>query len=452
MAAENEVRSPEMEAAELKSELDRLRAENEQLKESLTETTGPGRWRWPVASVLLIVALLVFGLAVPAMWLNRTVMDTDRWVETVAPLAADPAIQNYVAQASSEAIIERLNVEKLASDLLPDELDILAAPIAAQVDTLVTKLAVQVVQSDQFETIWIEMNRRGHQAFIAAVTGYEGEKGLSVNQGVLALDSTPIVEGIQEGFESTALKSISQYVPWNSLQKEIVVYESPALAQATTAINTLNSAALVLPFVALALIAAAVWAAPDRRKAWLWVGMGIVFVTLLPLQVVFFAQSSFVSAAYSMGGIDSAAANAFYDIVFRFFVNAERTAVALGLVITLAAFLAGPARFAVKFRGAMDKGLSGFGSAWDFGAFGVFVAAHKPELRIVGVVIAIIWLITLNAVSPRAIIGLAVIVGLWILLVEFFGRGTPQSADALPEDAPPAEEIEASVETPTEQS
>ena len=47
--------------------------------------------------MLILFGAILFGLAVSAVWLNRTVMNEDRWVNTVAPLAQDVAIQDYVA-------------------------------------------------------------------------------------------------------------------------------------------------------------------------------------------------------------------------------------------------------------------------------------------------------------------------------------------------------------------
>src|SRR4051794_24083391 len=57
----------------------------------------PGRWRAPTAAVLIVIGCILAPLAVTAVWANRQVSDTDRYVETVAPLAKDPAVQAAVA-------------------------------------------------------------------------------------------------------------------------------------------------------------------------------------------------------------------------------------------------------------------------------------------------------------------------------------------------------------------
>lgn len=54
------------------------------------------RLRKAGASVLLVVPLLLARLAVDAAWVQDTVTDTDGYVETVAPPASDPAVQQVV--------------------------------------------------------------------------------------------------------------------------------------------------------------------------------------------------------------------------------------------------------------------------------------------------------------------------------------------------------------------
>lgn len=78
---------------ELKRELERLRAENEALKAAVPRTN----WRGVVGTLLVVFAVVLAPLAVTGIWVQRTITDTDRWVETLGPLAADPAIQAAVS-------------------------------------------------------------------------------------------------------------------------------------------------------------------------------------------------------------------------------------------------------------------------------------------------------------------------------------------------------------------
>ena len=54
--------------------------------------------------MLLVVAALLFPIALTAFWAQKTLVDTQRYVETVAPLAHDAAVQDYVATTASNAV------------------------------------------------------------------------------------------------------------------------------------------------------------------------------------------------------------------------------------------------------------------------------------------------------------------------------------------------------------
>jgi hypothetical protein len=51
------------------------------------------RWRTILAVLLIVLGCVLAPLAGLAVWARNQVTNTDRYVRTVAPLAADPAIQ-----------------------------------------------------------------------------------------------------------------------------------------------------------------------------------------------------------------------------------------------------------------------------------------------------------------------------------------------------------------------
>src|SRR3954454_7702477 len=79
---------------------------------------GRERWRTIVAGVLITLACLLAPLSVLAVWSSTTVSDTDRYVQTVAPLAKDPDVQAAVTDAVTKQVFTYVDVSALTIQLL----------------------------------------------------------------------------------------------------------------------------------------------------------------------------------------------------------------------------------------------------------------------------------------------------------------------------------------------
>ena len=417
----------------IKAENERVRAENERLKaefegKAIKRHTG---MRWAGAVVLLLIGLILFGLAVPTIWINRTIMNTDQWVATVGPLAQDPAIQNVVADKMSTALFAQVDVEAQIRSLLPTALAPIAAPVAGQIETYADKLILEVVRSDRFSSVWTNTMRAAQQAFVAAIKGGKPGGAVSTTNGVITLDTDQFVSAAQERLASTRIAGLTKFIPWDRFPASFVLYESPRLAQAQTAFGLFNSLVWILPFLALLFLALALWAAPNTRRAWLWLGVGLVAVALLPFEALVFGRTAFINAAYNTAQIPNDAAQSFFDIVFKFLLTMETTAITIGLVVALIAFFGGPSKLALWFRHAIARGMALARGGADFGAFGEFVTANKAALRIVAVALGVIIDILSAPLTPGFVIGTAIFVGILVLLIEFFGQGATEPSLAM---------------------
>ena len=120
---------PEPDAAALQAEVDRLQAENAAL------AAGRSRRRWngrAVASVvLMVIASLLLPVGVLGFWGQRTLLDTEQYVSTVAPLSQDPSIRTAVGDVISAQLHERVDLQQRVYDLLPEQAKPLAGPIAS---------------------------------------------------------------------------------------------------------------------------------------------------------------------------------------------------------------------------------------------------------------------------------------------------------------------------------
>src|SRR4051794_8092786 len=71
----------------------------------------PRLWRRFCVAVLLILGFVLTPVAVLVTYAKTQVLDTDRYVATVKPLAFHPAIQNYVADTITTNLLAQVDVK-----------------------------------------------------------------------------------------------------------------------------------------------------------------------------------------------------------------------------------------------------------------------------------------------------------------------------------------------------
>ena len=109
------------------AEVARLRAEVARLERELQETStappsakhgGGGWWRVPIIAVCLVLVGVLAPLSILATWAHDEVSDTDRYVETVAPLADSPEVQAAVTTRLTARIVGLIDVQAVTKDAI----------------------------------------------------------------------------------------------------------------------------------------------------------------------------------------------------------------------------------------------------------------------------------------------------------------------------------------------
>src|ERR1700728_2665523 len=81
------------------------------------------------AWVLVVLAAILIPVSVISVWAINTVTNTDKYVETMAPLATNPVIQQGLATRATDALFSTQIVQDKVTQALPKSAKPLVAPL-----------------------------------------------------------------------------------------------------------------------------------------------------------------------------------------------------------------------------------------------------------------------------------------------------------------------------------
>lgn len=318
--------------------------------------------RSTVSAVLCVLTCILVPVTLIAVWVHDIVLDTDRYVSTVAPLAKDRAVRDAAVVRISKAVDVRVNgpeaADQLASWLQSQGLPPKAAQavkglgpqIDSAVDDTVHKAATRVVTSEAFARAWERANRTAHQAVVHALTG-EGQGAVDVKDGTVTLDVGTAVDTLKRQLEAEGVPAVSA-IP--STDKQLVLLDSDQLGKVRRLAHVLDVLGNWLPLLTVVIGAAAVLLARRRRRALARTALGAAFACLVVFVVLAVFRGYYLD--HLPPAVESKdAAGAVYDTLLRFLRAAFVTAIVLGLVIALGAYLTGPGRLPVAVRGTAER-------------------------------------------------------------------------------------------------
>ncbi len=342
--------------ADERAELERLRSE--------TSAQRRGRWarggRWVAACALLLVAALLGTLAVVAVYLRSEVLDTDTYVQTVAPLSQDPAVQDAIAARLATEIVARSDVADLANEAAqrleaqgaPQRLSDLVGPLVNGLTSFLQNRIREFLETERFQTAWDNINRTAHDGLVAVLTGEQSD--LVTSQGTTVTVNLGELLSMAKARLAAEGLTFVERIPDVSINYTLV--QSDKLPDIRTYTKMLNTAGTWLPWVALALLIAGVLVAPNRRRG-IIIGAAMLGITVaLLLGVMSFARDYYLDRLPAEVRSPEAVA-AVYDAVVRFLISALQTLLVVMAILIVGALLAGPSRPAVAIRRLLNRGL-----------------------------------------------------------------------------------------------
>lgn len=409
----------------------RLRREVEQLRQQLDETP-PGQgdrrgwWRPLVAGLLIAVAALLAPVAVLATWANDEIGDTNRYVDTVGPLASDPAVQAAIVKRIETEIYNYIDLDTITGDVvnaldqqgLPPRavttLHAISGPLASAIRGFINDRITAFVQSDAFEQAWIEANRQAHTQMVAVLTG-KGSDSVDVSNGQVSVSVATVIDAIKTQLENQGF-SIASRIP--TVNASFVIFQSDNLTKAQGAFSLLDDIATWLPFFGLLLIVVAVFVARNRRHALLAAGLAIAASMILLGALLNVLRPIYLDALPTGTSLD--AAGAVYDQLVSFIRMALRSVLVVALVIAIGAWFMAPTGAGAAARRGVSSGISKVRSGraragLRTGEFGEALARYRNPIR-VGV-IGLAALIYLLRDHPTGAFAITVVIITVLILV-----------------------------------
>jgi len=413
---------------------DALRTENEELKRQLEEATAEAReqrsqrWRRFLAVVLAVLAIIATVAAVDALWLKTTLQDEDTFVSTFQPLPQEDAVATAIAVRVVSGVAEAVGVEAFVAETLPEELQFAVAPITESIQDVIATNAGIVVSSDAFVAIWSNSLRAAHKASSAVLSG--NDELLIAEEGQVAIDLDEMAVMVLERVEAAGVP-----LPDVDISIEpIVVYESDQLAAAQGVAQIVNTIGWFLPFIALLLMAGALWASPDRRWMTTLLGYGTAIGMLIALAVLRVTRNAVVSGIEDPISADAAAA--VWDTTFAWLVAATWGLIILAFIIGFVAWAFGPSLRAQQFSAWVSNTIGRWRRPHEEepGGFAEFLAGSKRTIQVVVIVLGLVFVIFGPPLTGMLVLLTTVVVVVIVVLVEVFAGPADETNASIADD------------------
>ncbi|MEP9362927.1 hypothetical protein ABLE68_08185 [Nocardioides sp. CN2-186] len=449
-------------ADETQSEVDALRAEVERLKAQVdappdtvalpVASTRTGWWRPVVATVLIIIMAVLAPLSVVARWAHDTVSDTDRYVETVAPLASDPAVQAAVIDRITTEITTRLQVDAVtdqAVDALSERglpplasasLKALSGPLADAINGFVEKQVTALVESDEFETAWEEANRQAHTQMVAVLTGKDTDQ-VEITDNAVSINLATLIDTVKQRLVARGF-TLAERLP--SVNAQFTIFQSDDIGKAQTAFRLLGAINTWLPILALVCLAGAVAVGRSRRRT-LIAGALALTLSMLLLGLGLNLSREIYLNAVPTDQLPTDAAAAIYDQLVSFIRVNLRAVMVVALAVAFVAWVTGPVGAPVALRrstsraiGAVRQGGDKVGI--DTGSFGIALHTYKTPIRVTVLGLALLLYVMRDHPTGAFALVLLAIAAVILLLVELLSRPPAVGAadDSTPAPSAPA--------------
>ncbi len=346
--------------------------------------------------IIFVLATILTPIAVAGHWAHSTVIDAERYIETVGPIGADPEVQAAFGEIVTTAILEQVDTEAIVGDFLGGLLpglpiigERLSGPIATGINGLIGQAVNTFVTSDAFTQAWLTLNIAAQKGLIAVLEGKPGGP-LEIQGDNLVLNLDPLIALGQEKLVEQGI-TFAENITVPQTDRQFILMSVPALEQART-IYSYSAPILnwVVVFVAFMFIGAILLA---RRRARTAVAVGIVVMAsaVLLYAAVTIGEGTFTNQF--VGSIFETAAVIVYQNFLAYLVAGVQALFVLGIMIVVGGWLSGRTNSAQYVRGHFTNGLNEIAArtGWNTGDV---LGPYAPWIRWAVIVFWLIFLLS----------------------------------------------------------
>ncbi|MCP4225989.1 MAG: hypothetical protein GY773_21850 [Actinomycetia bacterium] len=427
---------------DLLSQVEQLREQNDELRRELasaSQTRATGwRRRWLSISCAVLGGIFL-PLAVITLWARDTMLDTDEYVSTVAPLAEDDEVRAAVSSRVTEAVAEAADFRGIAEATLPEDAQILAGPIEAGAKSLIAETVDHILATPEFTELWEDANRVAHENLAALITG-EGNDLVATDDGRVVVKLGPVAQDVVQRLDDGLGTELTSQIPPEQLDAEMVLVESEELADIQDQVGWFNSLSWFSLVLALGFLIGAVALAEQRRLGARRLGLAVILPTLLALLSYAWARDQYISGLPD-DLANPKAATAIFDILTRFLPQTFRALLVVGVLVLVGTWVAGPSPSAARVRGAWDMLLGRAresGTGREAGPVIQGIAAHERALLTLTASLgglALVWWTHPTGMVVLLVAATTVVAAAGVRLVAEVGRRSEPSSDDAPSPA-----------------
>lgn len=425
----------------LRARLAELEAENRQLKKTqakFDEAGGQkakGRLRASAAVILVLIGALLAPVAVIGTWARAQLVDTDRFVQTFAPLAQKPEVQSFVAKEVTNGIEQSVDIDAMVSDLFDGIAQLDLPPAAAQtlpllegtaangVRSLIGSGVETVVESPQFSSVWETTLRETHRRAVAVIQGDPNSMLQLSDDGTLSLSLGIVITEVKTALTNQGI-GFADAIP--VIDRSVPILASNSLVLVRTLYQVAITVGFWLPWVALGALVAGVLFARRRTRALSWAGASVAVSLLLLSAGIGIGKLVFLGAV-SPSIMPAATAEVLFVQLTELIASTLLALITLFVLIAVGAWLAGASRLAVATRGALESGFAAIRRAADrrglgSGSAGRFVERWHSAILVLTVAVGVAVLFLIRPITFGAVVATLVCVLLVLCVAEVLRR------------------------------